>query len=118
MAAACKVMHRIAKPIIRTDSQGRNQTETRYEQQVLKPLKLSGEIQDYIFEGVKLRLAKATFYTPDYVVITNDHIELHEVKGFWQDDARVKIKVAAATFPWFRFIAAQYKKGKWITEEF
>jgi hypothetical protein len=31
-------------------------------------------------------------------------LECHEVKGFWADDARVKIKVAAEMYP-FRFIA-------------
>jgi hypothetical protein len=46
---------------------------------------------------------------------------MHEVKGFWTDDARVKIKVAADLYP-FRFIAAQAlpKKqgGGWKIEEF
>ena len=31
-------------------------------------------------------------------------LELHECKGFWRDDARVKIKVAASLYP-FKFIA-------------
>lgn len=106
------------KPIQILNTDGRNQTETRYELQVLKPRLLAGEIQDYRFDGMKLRLAKTTFYTPDYVVITQQHVEFHEVKGYWQDDARVKIKVAAAQYPWFKFIAVSYKKNRWITEEF
>lgn len=36
-------------------------------------------------------------------------MECHEVKGFWTDDAKVKIKVAAEQYP-FRFIA--FKKCK------
>jgi hypothetical protein len=48
-------------------------------------------------------------------------LEMHEVKGFWQDDARVKIKVAASIYP-FRFVAvtARAKKhgGGWAVEEF
>jgi hypothetical protein len=48
-------------------------------------------------------------------------LEMHEVKGFWQDDARVKIKVAASIYP-FRFVAvtARAKKhgGGWEREEF
>jgi hypothetical protein len=34
---------------------------------------------------------------------------MHEVKGFWQDDARVKIKVAARSIP-FRFKAVNAKR--------
>lgn len=49
-------------------------------------------------------------------------MELHEVKGYWEDDARVKIKVAAEAFWMFRFIAikARPKKegGGWEIEEF
>lgn len=106
------------KPIVRVNTAGQNQTELRYELQVLAPMKRAFEIQDYRFEGIKLRLANKTFYTPDYAVFTHEHVELHEVKGFWQDDARVKIKVAAAQYPWFRFIAVQYKQKRWVTEEF
>ncbi|MGE9659113.1 DUF1064 domain-containing protein, partial [Snodgrassella alvi] len=76
----------------------------------------------YRFEGVKLRLADNTFYTPDYCVMRSDGtMEMHEVKGFWQDDARVKIKVAADMYP-LKFIAVkrQAKKngGGWSIEEF
>ena len=50
-------------------------------------------------------------------MVASGQIEVHEVKGFWTDDALVKIKVAAAKFP-FRFIAKQYVKKEWITREF
>ena len=74
------------------------------------------------FEGIKLRLADNTFYTPDFAVMSADGVmECHEVKGFWQDDARAKIKVAADLYP-FRFVAikAKAKKdgGGWALEEF
>ena len=76
----------------------------------------------YKFEGIKLRLADSTFYTPDFAVMQSDgQIELHEVKGFWADDARAKIKVAADLYP-FRFIAIKAKAkrdgGGWDVEEF
>lgn len=48
-------------------------------------------------------------------------LELHEVKGFWSDDARVKIKVAADRFPFrFRAFKARAKRhgGGWAVEEF
>jgi hypothetical protein len=93
-----------------------NKLEARYEVEVLKPMLMAGEIADYLFEAVKLRLADRTFYTPDFVVITPEQIEFHEVKGFWEDDARVKIKVAAAQFWWARFVAIQWVKKQWKEE--
>lgn len=78
--------------------------------EVLEERKRAGEIVGYRYEAMKLRLAQNTFYTPDFVVTFDDHIELHETKGFWEEDARVKIKVAAAMFPEFVFIGVEYKK--------
>ena len=100
----------------------KNKTEQAYELEVLKPAMQDGSISWYRFEGVKLRLADNTFYTPDYCVMRSDGtMEMHEVKGFWQDDARVKIKVAADMYP-LKFIAVkrQAKKngGGWSIEEF
>jgi hypothetical protein len=46
------------------------------------------------------------------VILANGEVEMHEVKGFWRDDALVKIKVAAAMHP-YRFIAVQWKSGTW-----
>tara|TARA_Y100000114_G_scaffold153717_1_gene174222 strand:+ start:1960 stop:2310 length:351 start_codon:yes stop_codon:yes gene_type:complete len=99
-----------------------NKTEAAYEAAVLRPALMSGDIAWYRFEGLKLRLADNTFYTPDYAVLRADGLmEVHEVKGFWTDDARVKIKVAADQYP-FRFIAvkARAKKngGGWDREVF
>src|SRR5258705_9214761 len=70
-----------------------NKTERSYAGR-LDQLKYAGKILWYGFEAIKLRLADNTFYTPDFAVMAADGvIELHEVKGFWTDDARVKIKV-------------------------
>ncbi|MEK6386806.1 MAG: hypothetical protein V4797_19595 [Paraburkholderia tropica] len=98
-----------------------NQTEQRYAQH-LEARKQAGEIEWYVFEGWKFRLADNTFYTPDFAVMLADcRLECHEVKGHWQDDARAKIKVAAYQHP-VKFIAvtAKSKKagGGWQVEEF
>lgn len=98
-----------------------NKTEQQYAAH-LDSLKAAGTVAWYRFEGMKLRLADATFYTPDFAVMLADGaLECHEVKGFWQDDARAKIKIAAEMYP-LRFIAvkAQSKKagGGWATEDF
>ncbi len=84
--------------------------------------KRAGEIAWYRFEGIKLRLANNTFYTPDFaVMLATGEMELHEVKGFWTDDARVKTKVAADQYP-FRIIGVTVKPkkagGGWNIEEF
>jgi len=84
----------------------------------LDDLRLAGAIQWYAFDAVKLRLAASTFYTPDFLVMNRDsELEIHEVKGHWEDDARVKIKVAADKFP-FRFIAITRERSQWIEEKF
>ncbi|MGB3271111.1 MAG: DUF1064 domain-containing protein [Rhodanobacter sp.] len=98
-----------------------NKTEAAYAQH-LEIRKVAGEILWYRFEGVKLRLADNTFYSPDFVVMLADGtLECHEVKGFWQDDARVKIKVAADQYP-MRFVAVKVRAkkngGGWDVEEF
>lgn len=98
-----------------------NATEAEYDT-LLDGRQHHGEVAWYKFEGLKLRLADNTFYTPDFFVMLADgRLECHEVKGFWQDDARAKIKIAAAMFP-FEFVAVrkQPKKagGGFIEERF
>lgn len=98
-----------------------NKTEAAYGSH-LELRRLAGEVAWYKFEAFKLRLADNTFLTVDFAVMLRDGtLEMHEVKGFWTDDARVKIKVAADLYP-FRFIAVQAlpKKegGGWKVESF
>lgn len=82
-----------------------NKTETKYAE-YLKQLQQNGDICWWKFESIKFRLADNCFYTPDFIILNNDcSVEIHEVKGakaIFQDDAKVKIKVAAENFP-FRF---------------
>lgn len=81
-----------------------NKTEAEYAA-ALDAMQRLGMVLWYRFEGLKLRLADNTFYTPDFAVMrANGTLECHEVKGHWQDDARVKIKVAAEMYP-FLFVA-------------
>jgi len=99
--------------------EGLNKTEEAY-QKYLDLLQKTGEVLWFKYEGLKLRLADNTFYTPDFAVMAADGtLECHEVKGnFWTDDARVKIKVAASLYP-FRFLSARkVKGGKWEFETF
>ena len=98
-----------------------NKTEAKYDAHLWQRF-FAKEILWHKFEAIKLRLADNTFYTCDFAVMLADGtLEMHEVKGFWQDDARVKIKVAASLYP-FRFIAvkprAQKHGGGYEVEQF
>jgi hypothetical protein len=98
-----------------------NRTEEAYGLH-LRLRKAAGEVLWFAFESMKLRLADKTFYTPDFaVLLANGQLECHEVKGWWMDDARVKIKVAAELHP-FRFIAVKAiptkQGGGWSYEVF
>lgn len=98
-----------------------NKTEAAYAA-TLDARRHAGEVAWFKFEGIKLRLADNTFYTPDFsVMLADGALELHEVKGHWADDARAKIKIAADLYP-MRFIAVRVKTkkegGGWNIEEF
>jgi hypothetical protein len=69
------------------------------------------------YEALKLNLGHRCWYTPDFVVFSADPLLFVEVKGFWRDDARAKIKSAARRYPAFRFVAVQHKRGAWVPEE-
>lgn len=97
-----------------------NGLETAYSQH-LELLRQAGEIDWWTFEALKLRLAPATFYTPDFLVmLSNGELEVHEVKGFMRDDANVKVKVAAEIFPFRFFVVRRQAKragGGWEREQ-
>ncbi len=94
-----------------------NRTEAKYAAE-LELQRAAGAVAWWKFEGIKLRLADGCFYSPDFAVMLADGVmEMHEIKGYWEDDARVKIKVAAAMYP-FRFVALTHKRGTWQIEDF
>jgi len=97
------------KPILNRHD-GLNRTEAAYAD-YLELLKKAGEIEGWMAHPFGLRLADKTFYHPDFLVICKDQFEIHEVKGFFRDDANVKLKVAVAMFPWFQFKLVR-KAGK------
>ena len=104
-----------------------NKLESRYATH-LGNLKSCGGILDWKFDAVKLRLAEKCFYTADFFVVMPDMtIEFHEVKGqkkkkngeagfYAEDDAIVKIKVAAALYP-FSFKYVFLSNGAWVSQQ-
>lgn len=93
-----------------------NKTEARYAE-ILEARKRLGEIAGYWFEGITLRLADDVRYTPDFLVqVANGELEVHEVKGFLRDDARIKFQVAARAFP-FRVVLVKSERGHFHISE-
>ncbi len=93
-----------------------NRTEDYYSKH-LYMLTLSGDILNYYFEAVKLRLADRTWYIPDFMVITRQGIEFHEIKGFWRDDAKVKFKVAKEMHRWAQFKVVKRIHNAWVVQD-
>lgn len=101
----------------------RNKTESAFEEH-LADLQKGGAVLWYRFDAIKLRLADNTFLTVDFSVMRFDGVlEMIDVKGskgIFQEDAKVKLKVAAASFPFVFKIAVPVPKkngGGWIIEE-
>ena len=93
-----------------TTKDGMNSLERRYADH-LRNRQLAGEIHSFAYERHNLKLADKTYYKPDFEVMLPDGaIEFHEVKGFMQEDANVKIKVAAGQFPQFVFRLVQWDR--------
>lgn len=90
-----------------------NKTEAAYAQ-YLDFLQRAGYVKSFRFEAITLRLADGTRYTPDFLVERFDtKPELHEVKGFWREDALVKYRVAAELFPMFLFRVVKRRRHEW-----
>jgi hypothetical protein len=90
---------------------GRMNGYERSYSQLLDSKLAAGEIAGWFFETRKFRLADDTWYTPDFEVLMADGaIEYHEIKAcqkngkvLVEDDAQVKLKVAAEMYPHFTF---------------
>lgn len=100
-----------------------NKTETAFSQH-LEMLKHTGEVLWYKFEAIKLMLAPNTSITVDFAVLPSTGVlEMIDVKGskaIFTDDARAKMKVAAAMFPFVFKVAypiPQKEGGGWHIEE-
>ena len=101
-----------------------NKTEAAYAS-YLEILKRAGEIQEYWFQPIKLKVAEnRCTYEPDFMVLTKTgNVELHEVKGakvIFRDDAKVKCRIIAEKYPFKLIIVYPNKKlsDGWEKEEF
>lgn len=90
-----------------------NKTEAAYSEE-LEMMKRRGNVIEYWFESITLKLADRCRYTPDFLVLHADgSMELVDVKSPAPIDPKslVKAKVAAKMFPIFRVVMAQRQKG-------
>lgn len=110
----------------------RNKTEAAYEAH-LELLYKAEQIDGYKFEGIKLKLADNTHFTPDFIVYAEDGVvELHDTKGTtkktrangtkeavpWiEEDAKLKLKIVAEQFP-FRVFAVFKTADGWTKQQF
>lgn len=123
--AVRRTKRRLAKYRNRPKPGRMNKTEQRFDA-YLQLLTAAGEVEDYRFEPFRLRLTTKdwlTTYTPDFGILypQDRTIELCDIKGGagWEDDARVKIKIAASEFWWFRFAGyTEDRGGNWKKESF
>jgi len=97
-----------------------SKTNARYAQ-LLDLWQHEGKVKTWAYEPLKLRLGDTCFYTPDFLVIWTMApwpIQLHEVKGgFVREDALIKLKTAAARYPYFVFKMLQWVKQEWKEKE-
>ena len=98
-----------------------NKTEARYLREVVKPRLASGELLWAKFDGLKLRIAPRTFLSMDWATLpaADQLLTLVDVKAgphLVEEDARVKMKVAASLYP-FRFFITWPTRSGWVSEE-
>ena len=74
------------------------------------------DIARWWYEPMKLWLAPKTTITIDFLIrrYGGEPLELHEVKSVWyREDGLVKLKIAAAMYPCYRVILANWADHQW-----
>lgn len=84
--------------------------------------KSRGEIRDWTYEALKLRIGPVgenAWYTPDFLVTATDgRQEIHETKGYRERAGVVRFKAAAEIHKGFRFVLVEQMKNEWKSKEF
>lgn len=98
-----------------------NKTERLYAFD-LDILQRAGEIKAWWFEPLKVRLARRTYYTPDFLIWQQDgSLEFVEIKGYRKracdapgeaKDA-VRFKMARELVPWASWRMIERSEGEW-----
>lgn len=77
----------------------------------------AGDVVAWHFGALRLELADRTWFRVDFVVVpavipAGFVIEAHETKGYMREAARVRLRVAARTYPWIRFRLVRRAPGR------
>jgi hypothetical protein len=108
---------------LRQSSKGPNKTEAAFSAWL--KANLHGAIVSE--QAITLRIGNGVRFTPDFITVQHDIFDkarfkvcAWETKGHMRDDAAVKLKVAAAQYPWIKFVlvtAADRARTRWHMEE-
>lgn len=81
---------------------------------VLEIMRRCGEIDAWAYEPFPMPLPGGVVYTPDFVVLCRDHLEIHEYKGWSRNrrDGITRLKIAAGLYPWIRWCLVESKDGR------
>lgn len=103
-----------ARPSISTDEAKLNKTERAF----LEYLRYTAQVKCLHVMSVTLKLAFDCRLTPDFSYYSEGgQLTFIDVKGWQREDALIKMKVAARTFPEWRFVIVKRIKGAWKFEE-
>lgn len=110
-------------PKAKRPPRGMNKTEARRDAELAALLRSSTGLLAYGYETITLKLAPDCRYTPDFWLLSEGSagsatLAFEEIKGFWRDDAKVKLRLAARLFPFWTFTALQWRNGTWHREVF
>lgn len=106
------------KKIIRQSSKKMNNLERRFELECLEPWKFERRIAAYDFEVITLRIGNGVTFRPDFWTVDSEgRTVFYECKGkrVW-DDAKVKIKVAAAQYQAYEFYLCRRETCGWVID--
>jgi hypothetical protein len=100
----------------------KSKTEARFARDVLEPWAQTIPHYRWWHEPLTLILAPGVRYTPDFLAlggsVMREQYTFYEVKGaFIRDRALIKPRMAAALWPFWRFVLAQWKEGQWRFRE-
>jgi hypothetical protein len=90
--------------------------EARYAEH-LTALVRAGEVAEWWYDVLTVKLAANTHHKPDFFVqMADGSVCWHEVKGFWREDALVKSKITAAILPIPYYVCRWGKRTGWVVE--
>lgn len=117
MTAADWVAGRLkAKAAVRTPTDGLdlNRLEQRYADR-LTDLARIGEVAWWRAKPFSIRLScSRNFYRPDFLVqLADGTLEIHETKGFMEEDALQKLKEVRGLYPFTVRVWSWSKSGGW-----